>query len=118
MRVEKEGLMKMKSMIRVAAVAAAMAPGLLPAAEDTYTLTINETGFEPATLTIPANKKVTLSVTNATKKAAEFESERLSREKVVPAGKTVTISIGPLKADTYEFEDDFNKSHKGTLTVK
>ena len=110
----------MRWVIRAAVVATAMVtgPGLLPAAEDSYNLTINETGFEPATLAIPANKKVTLSVTNATKKAAEFESEKLSREKVVPAGKTVTISIGPLKADTYEFEDDFNKAHKGTLTVK
>ena len=112
--------MKMRWAIRAAAVAIAVVTGagLLSAAEDTYSLTINETGFEPATLTIPANKKVTLSVTNATKKAAEFESEKLSREKVVPAGKTVTISIGPLKADTYEFEDDFNKSHKGKLTAK
>jgi hypothetical protein len=112
--------MKMKWIIRTVSVAIVMAAGagLLWAADETYKLTINETGFEPATLTIPADKKVTLSVTNATKKAAEFESGKLSREKVVPAGKTVTISIGPLKADTYEFEDDFNKTRKGTLTVK
>ncbi len=104
-------------MLLLSAVIAASA-ALSAAAEDAYKLTITENGFEPTTLDLPAGKKVTLSVTNATKKAAEFESEKLSREKVVPAGKTVTISVGPLKTDTYEFEDDFNKARKGTITVK
>jgi plastocyanin len=95
------------------------AAAVLPAsADDEYKLTMSDSGFEPATLTIPAGKKITLSVTNASKKAAEFESSDISREKVIPAGKTVTISVGPLKAGTYEFEDDFNKAHKGKLTVK
>jgi plastocyanin len=95
------------------------APAVLPAvAEESYKLTINEQGFEPATLEIPAGKKVTLTVSNTTKKAAEFESDKLSREKIVPPGKTITIPVGPLKAGSYEFEDDFNKAHKGTINVK
>jgi hypothetical protein len=116
----KQGQMTMKWMIRTIAVAVAMGAGagVLSAADETYKVTINETGFEPATLDIPADKKVMLSVTNATKKAAEFESGKLGREKVVPVGKTVTIPIGPLKAGSYEFEDDFNKTRKGTITVK
>jgi plastocyanin len=110
----------MQMIIRALLAAAAItACAALPAsAQETYKLTIRENGFEPATLDIPAGKKITLSLSNTTKKAAEFESDDISREKVVPAGKTVTISVGPLKAGSYEFEDDFNKGHKGTLTVK
>ena len=112
--------MTMRWMIRTIAVAVAMTAGagVLSAADETYKVTINETGFEPATLDVPADEKVMLSVTNATKKAAEFESHKLGREKVVPVGKTVTIPIGPLKAGSYEFEDDFDKTRKGTITVK
>ena len=90
----------------------------LASAEETYKLSIGEQGFEPATLEIPAGKKISLTVTNNTKKAAEFESEKLGREKIIPAGRGATISIGPLKAGTYEFLDDFNKSHKGAINAK
>lgn len=101
------------------AVATVVVFAISPAsAQETYKLTISDNGFEPAALEIPAGKKITLTVSNTTKKAAEFESDKIGREKVVPAGKTVTISVGPLKAGSYEFEDDFNKAHNGTLTVK
>jgi plastocyanin len=110
----------MSTMIR-ALLGAAMivAAGVAPAsADDSYTINIGEQGFEPATLEVPAGQKIKLTVSNKTKKAAEFESEKLGREKVVPAGRSASISIGPLKAGSYEFINDFNKSHKGAINAK
>jgi plastocyanin len=110
----------MHMIIRVFLASAMLtAAAVLPAfAQESYKLTIGAQGFEPAALEIPAGKKVTLEISNTTKKPAEFESSKLGREKVVPPGKSVTVSVGPLKAGSYEFEDDFNKASKGTLTVK
>ena len=81
-------------------------------------LTIGASGFQPSTLTVRAGVKIQLTVKNATGKAAEFESAELNREKVIPAGASATIYIGPLAAGTYSFFDDFNKSSKGQIIAK
>jgi hypothetical protein len=69
-------------------------------------------------LEVPSGVKFKLVVTNARKAAAEFESHELNREKVIPAGKSATISVGPLKPGNYSFFDDFRKSTKGQMIVK
>ena len=103
----------------LAAVAAVASAAALPAsAEGNYTLTIGDQGFQPGAIEIPANEKLKLTVSNKTKKPAEFESAELGREKLVPAGGSISIPVGPLKAGTYKFFDDFNPSHAGTITVK
>jgi plastocyanin len=105
-----------RNVLAAAAIAAcATAPAM---AAESYKLTISDKGFEPSTIEIPAGKKVTLSVSNTTKKPAEFESDDIGREKLVPAGKTITMPVGPLKPGSYSFIDDFNKSRQGTISVK
>jgi plastocyanin len=79
---------------------------------------IREAGFEPTTLEVKAGVKFELIVENATSKAAEFESSELNREKVVPAGSTVRINIGPLAPGSYPYVDDFNKAHRGMIVAK
>src|SRR3954452_6768656 len=87
-------------------------PKVAQAQEPTYSLTIHNDRFEPSTLSVKAGVKFKLVVKNATSRAAEFESAELNREKVVPAGTSGTIYIGPLQPGTYPFFDDFHQSTK------
>ena len=81
-------------------------------------LTMKDTGFEPARIEIPANSKIKLIVNNAMTKPAEFESNDFKREKIIAAGQTAKIAVGPLPAGEYKFFDEFNEKNTGTLVVK
>ncbi len=87
-------------------------------AQDSYSLTIHDTHFEPSTLNVKAGVKFQLRVTNARKVAAEFESAELNREKVIPPGQSAVIYIGPLAPGTYPFFDDFHQSTRGRIVAK
>jgi hypothetical protein len=76
--------------------------------DESYALTIKGHTFEPLEVTIPAGKKITLTVKNLNTTPSEFESSDLNREKVVTGGGTITVFIGPLRPGSYEFFDDFN----------
>jgi hypothetical protein len=90
------------------------------AAEDAITasLSIRNRAFEPRELEVPANRKIELHVRNADESAAEFESNELHREKVVPAGREITVYIGPLRSGRYEFFDDFNPQARGHIVAR
>ena len=88
------------------------------AQEASHSITIRDGKFEPSTLNVAAGIKIKLTITNATKKSAEFESAQLNREKVIAAGSSGTIYIGPLAPGTYPFFDDFNKSTTGQIVAK
>ena len=89
------------------------------AADDSYSLTLKDHKFAPAGLTIPAGKKVKITVKNLDSTPAEFESDDFKAEKVIPAGKQVDILVGPLKPGTYEFHDEYHEAESKTqLTVK
>jgi hypothetical protein len=88
------------------------------AQEPTYSLTIHDTRFEPSTLNVKAGVKFKLVVRNARKVASEFESAELNREKVIPAGQSGVIYIGPLAPGTYPVFDDFHQSTRGQIIAK
>ncbi|MCW3474309.1 cupredoxin domain-containing protein [Limobrevibacterium gyesilva] len=101
--------------------ATAWLPAATPARadDDTYTLTIKDHRFDPATLEIPAGRKVKLVVKNQDPTAEEFESADLHREKVVAGGKEITILIGPLKPGTYRYIGEYHSATaKGEIVVK
>ena len=106
--------------MRLALVLLAMLLAWPAAAADTPTasLTIRNRAFEPGELEVPAGQKIELHVRNADAAAAEFESDALHREKVVPAGQEVVIFIGPLRAGRYEFFDDFNPTARGRIVAR
>ena len=53
------------------------------------------------------------------RRAEEFESHSLSREKVIPGGAKATIFIGPLKPGRYEFVGEFHEATaKGAVVAK
>jgi hypothetical protein len=83
------------------------------------TLKIMNHMFDPPELVIPADHKVKLTVINMDSSPAEFESEELGREKVVPANGKIHFFIGPLDPGSYDFVDDFHRSTTtGRITVK
>ena len=110
--------------LRLAAFAVIAFTGLQPghsaqAADPAFSLTLKDHRFTPSEITIPANTRVRFLVKNLDATPAEFEGRNFKAEKIIPAGKEVTILIGPLKAGTYEFYDEYNeKTSKSTLIVK
>src|ERR1044071_9289633 len=70
----------------VLSLVAISAPAIRAAADDpALTLELKNHKFQPANPTIPANTKVKLTVRNLDATPAEFESEDLDVEKVIPA---------------------------------
>lgn len=88
------------------------------AQEASHTLIVRDGKFEPSTLNVKAGVKIKLTITNSSAKSVEFESSELNREKVVPAGGSGSIYIGPLAAGSYPFFDDFNQSNRGQIVAK
>ncbi|MFM9890526.1 MAG: cupredoxin domain-containing protein [Rickettsiales bacterium] len=85
---------------------------------DDFRLTYKDGNFTPATLTIPAGEKVKLIVVNQDASPIEFESHELNREKVVSGNGEAVVFVGPLKAGSYPFVNEFNEKAKGTLVAK
>jgi heme/copper-type cytochrome/quinol oxidase subunit 2 len=91
----------------------------LGAGDLSFELGLKQQKFTPSQLTIPADKRVKLTIKNLDSTPAEFESHNFKAEKIVPAGDEVSLYIGPLKAGTYGFFDDFHEDQtKGNLIVK
>ncbi len=103
----------------LALLAAALGSGLAGAAEDSYTLSIQDHRFTPSEIDIPADRKITLVVRNLDATPEEFESTELRREKVVAGGQQITVFIGPLRPGRYEFFGDFNpETARGYIVAK
>jgi heme/copper-type cytochrome/quinol oxidase subunit 2 len=78
-----------------------------------FQLTLKNHTFTPQELTVPADTKIKLIIKNEDAQAAEFESDDLGREKIVPAKGNISVFLDPLKPGTYDFVDDF---HHDTAT--
>lgn len=74
--------------------------------------------FYPATVTIPANTKIKLVITNRDNTIEEFDSFSLNREKVLFPHQTAIIFIGPLPSGEYKFFGEYHPhSAKGKIVV-
>lgn len=106
----------MKRTILLAATIMTVAiTGHAHAATAEYTITMKNGGFEPASLNIPKDTKVHLTVINQEDHEVEFESYDLNQEQKIKAGQTVDMYVGPLNAGAYPIFDDKNPKAKGTL---
>ena len=84
-----------------------------------FAIIIKDHKFQPTELTIPADTKVKLIVSNQDATPEEFESHELNREKVIPANSQAKIFVGPLEAGIYPFFGEFNQTTaQGKLIVK
>lgn len=84
-----------------------------------FSLELKGNQFHPAELTVPANQRIILQVTNNDKSVEEFESHDLKVEKIVAAGRTIKVRVGPLKPGRYKFEGEFHAATaQGVLIAK
>jgi len=74
-----------------------------------YQVVLKNNRFSPAEVHVPANSLLWLVVENKDDSAEEFTSKDLHREKIIAAGKTEKIKIGPLKAGSYRFSGAFHQ---------
>ena len=95
----------------------ACAPTAL-ADDPSFSIVLKNNQFVPSEVQIPAGVKVKLVVRNENPTPSEFESTQFHREKVVPPGQEIAVFVGPLKAGSYEFFDDFHPETRGHLMVK
>lgn len=102
-----------------AAIGGFLLLGATFAAAQEFTLTIKDHVFTPAEITIPANKRVQVTVVNSDDTPEEFESSALKVEKVIPGKSKATVRIGPLKPGRYSFVGEFHEATaKGTVIAK
>lgn len=88
-------------------------------AADEFTLVIKDHQFTPATLEVPAGKKLTLIVDNQDATPEEFESHDFHREKIIKGHSKATIMVNPLKPGEYTFFGEFHeKTAQGKLVAK
>lgn len=94
-------------------------PAATLAADPDYTLAIQDHRFQPAELSVPADKKIKLTIENRDATPEEFESHALNREKLVAGKSSTTIFIGPLKPGRYPFLGEFNdKTAQGVIVAQ
>ncbi len=110
--------------VRPVAATAVLLAGLLAGttyarAEDVIALQFKQHRFIPDHLTVPANQKFKVMVTNNDDTADEFESVDLNREKLVPPGQTIAVFLGPLSPGQYKFFGDFHQdTAQGVMVAK
>lgn len=84
-----------------------------------FNLSVKDGRFAPEKLEVPAGQKFKLVVKNEGPGPEEFESSDLNREKVITAGSSAVIFLGPLKPGTYGFYGDFHpKTARGQIIAK
>jgi plastocyanin len=81
-------------------------------------IAIKDHQFDPAELHAPAGKPIAIAVKNLGTIAAEFESDTLHVEKIVPPGGQATVHVRPLEPGRYNFFDDFHRATQGFLVVQ
>jgi len=79
-------------------------------ADDTASTTIKNHVFSPSEIKVPANKRVTINVTNDDATPEEFDSHALKVEKVIPGKSKGAVRIGPLKPGRYPFVGEYHES--------
>jgi plastocyanin len=80
-------------------------------------IAIKDHQFEPAEVHAPPGKPIAITIKNLDSIAAEFESDALHVEKVVPPGREAVVRVRPLEPGRYNFFDDFHRATQGFLVV-
>ncbi|MEI2686295.1 MAG: cupredoxin domain-containing protein [Cypionkella sp.] len=87
----------------------------------TFEVTLNDGVITPQHIEVEAGKPFKLAIRNIGSTAAEFESLRLYKEKVLAPGAESFLVFRRLSAGTYPFFEEFHMnldSANGTITAK
>ena len=87
-------------------------------AEDEIDIDYNINGFSPTTLRVPVNQPFTLEVENDSTDTIEFYLHAQEIELGIPAGEEREVSVQPLAAGEYMFENALDSSKKGVLIAE
>ena len=98
--------MRALAFVCMAVMAALAAPAVASAQE--FNLVIRNNRFEPEEIRVPANKRVSIYVSNEDATPEEFDSTALKVEKVIPGKSKGLVRIGPLAPGRYEFIGEFH----------
>jgi plastocyanin len=79
--------------------------------EDAYstTVTIRDHRFEPAEISVPAGRRILLTVINADPLSEEFDSAALKVEKVIAGKSQGIVRFGPLAPGRYDFIGEYHE---------
>lgn len=105
----------------VFALAGFGAGGTVLADAPALAITMTDGVISPQRLELPAGQPATLTVTNAGKSAAEFESKPLHIEQVIAPGGSATFKLQALPKGSYKFVDEFHEnlpSGRGEIVAK
>jgi hypothetical protein len=81
-------------------------------------ISVKDHRFQPAQISGPANRPLSIRVKNLDSTAMEFESVLLRVEKVIAAGSEGVVNVRALAPGRYEFFDDFHQETHGVLVVE
>lgn len=85
----------------------------------TFRIVAENGRFTPDTITVPADTRFRLEVTNRNAGPEEFETTSPFKELVVAPGVTRTTVFPPLKSGTYPFFGEFHRdTAKGQLIAR
>ncbi|MHB8535035.1 MAG: cupredoxin domain-containing protein [Sulfuricaulis sp.] len=113
--------MSVKFWIVVLGLSLSLGVALSPRAAELpdFHLTVKDGRFTPEKLEVPAGRKFKLIVKNEGPGPEEFESSDLNREKLITAGNSVVIFIGPLDPGTYGFYGEFHpQTARGQIVAR
>jgi plastocyanin len=103
----------------ILAAAACLSPLAASADAPQATLILDQHRFAPDALTVPAGRKVRITLINRDSALEEFDSTDLKVEQVVTPKGRITFSVGPLAPGEYEFMGEFHAATaKGRITAR
>lgn len=113
-------LLSLQSLLRLALFGILfLAPvGHAAAQNASIAISVKDHKFQPAQISGPANRALSIKVKNLDSTAMEFESVSLRVEKVIAAGSEGVVNVRALAPGRYEFFDDFHQETRGTLVVE
>ena len=113
-RISKIELLRLAFAI-TAVVAVSSSASALSGESPSYTLTLKDHRFTPATLAIPAGARVRITLINRDAATEEFDSHDLRVEQLVTPMAKISFNVGPLRPGQYSFIGEF---HAGTAQGK
>jgi plastocyanin len=105
--------------LHLAAIALLLTLAPVTARAQSYTITLKDHRFQPAELTVPSGKRITVTVVNEDPTPEEFESRELKFEKVIPGKSKGVVRFGPLAKGRYTFFGEYHEdTAKGVVVAE